>query len=132
VQAVVTRRGLPLLTKDVASFRAPRQQLPSRIRLLRVRRSGGGLLATFSPSDGASRYAASAQLSDGRRQAFDLRGKCRTLRIAKVPASVSAVVRIAGVRYDFAVGRMRRVTIKSRAASVGTKSKKLRVGKVCT
>ena len=132
VQAVITRGGLPLLTKDVASFRAPRPTLPSRIRLLRVRRSQGGLLATFSPSDGASRYSASVQLSDGRRQAFDLGPRCRTLRIATVPAALSAVVRIAGVRYDFAVGRLRRVTIKARAASAGTKSKKLRLGKVCS
>jgi hypothetical protein len=132
VQAVVTQRGIPLLQRSVASFRAPKPQLPSRISLMRVQRSKGGLLVLFTPSSGASRYAGSAKLSDGRELAFDLGGRCRALRVANVPSGVGAAIKVAGVRYDLAVGRTRGVALKVNVRSAGSKSKKLRLGKVCT
>jgi hypothetical protein len=132
VQAVVTQRGIPLLQKSVASFRAPKPQLPSRVSLIRAKRSKGGIVVLFSPSVGASRYAASAKLSDGRELAFDLAGRCRALRIPNVPSGVSAAINVAGVRYDLAVGRARAVALKVNVSSAGSKSKKLRLGKVCT
>jgi hypothetical protein len=132
VQAVVTRGGIPLLQKNIASFRVPRQNLPSAVRKLRARRSRGSLVVAFAKSRGASRYAVSAKLSDGRELAFDLGGGCRAVRIASVPAGVAAAVKIAGVRYDLAMGRARRISIKSNARSAGHNKKKWRPGKVCT
>lgn len=132
VQAVVLRDGIPLLQTSVASFRAPKPTLPSRVSLIRAQRSKGGILVLFSPSSGASRYAASAQLSDGRKLAFDLGGRCRALRIPRVPSGVSAAIKVAGVRYDLAVGRTRGVALKAKVRLAGSKSKKLRLGKVCT
>ena len=132
VQAIVTRRGIPLLQKNIASFKAPRKTLPSRVKTLRAKRGRGFLTIAFSRSFGASRYSVSAKLSDGRELAFDLAGRCRALRIAKVPSKVAAKVKVAGVRYDLAVGRARTISIKAHARSAGHTKKKLRTGKVCT
>ena len=132
VQAVVTRRGIPLLQKNIASFRAPRQTLPSRVGALRARRGRGFLVVAFSPSLGASRYSVSAKLSDGRELAFDLGGSCRALRIAEVPAGVAAAVKVVGVRYDLAMGRARTISIKANRQSAGRIGKKWRPGKICT
>jgi hypothetical protein len=131
VQAVVTRRGIPLLQKSIASFRAPKPHLPSRVSRIRARRSKSGLLVLFSPSRGASRYAVSAKLSDGRRLAFDLGGRCRALRIRNVPNGVAAEIKVAGVRFDLATGHARAVTLKSKVRRAGSRSKKLRLGKIC-
>lgn len=132
IQAVVTQRGIPLLQRNIASFRAPKPQLPSRVRLIRVQRNTGGLLVLFSKSSGASRYAVSAKLSDGRELAFDLRARCRALRIPSVGAGVAATIKVAGLRYDLAMGRARAVSLKAGARSAGSRSKKLRLGKVCS
>jgi hypothetical protein len=132
VQAIVTRGGLPLLVKNIASFRAPRPALPSPVAALHAQRGKGLLVIQFSGSIGASRYSVSATLSDGRELAFDLAGGCRALRIANVPAAVAATVKIAGVRYDLETGRARAISIKANAGSAGHSSKKLRSGKVCT
>lgn len=132
VQAVVTRRGMPLFQKSIASFHVPRPTLPSRVKKLRARRGRGFLLVGFAPSAGASRYAVSAKLSDGRELAFDLGGGCRALRIARVPAGVAATVKIAGVRYDLAVGRANTISIKANKRSVGRGAKKWRPGKICS
>jgi hypothetical protein len=132
VQAIVTKRGIPLVQKNIASFRAPKLVPPSQAKLIRVQRSKGGLLILFSPSSGAARYAASAKLSDGRELAFDLGGRCRALRIPKVPSGVSGSFKVAGVRYDLVLGRARGVSLKAAVRLAGSKSKKLRLGKVCS
>ncbi len=111
IQAIVTRGGIPLARKNVAKFRAPRQPVPSRPGALTARRTGGGLVVVFPASRGASRYNATAVLADGRRLSFDLAGKCRAVRIPKVPAGVGAVVKVAGVRYDVKAGRYRSVKL---------------------
>jgi hypothetical protein len=131
VQAVVTRGGIPLLQKNIASFHVPRPTLPSRVTALRVRRGRGFLVVAFARSLGASRYSVGAKLSDGRELAFDLGGGCRALRIARVPAGVAATVKIAGVRYDLATGRAGTISIKAYAPSAGRAGKKFRPGKVC-
>jgi hypothetical protein len=132
IQAVVTRRGIPLLQRSIASFRAPNPKLPSRVRLVRAQRRGDGLVVLFSPSSGASRYAVSVKLSDGRELAFDLQGRCRALRIPNVSTGVAATIKVAGVRFDLAMGRARAVSLKTGARSAGSKSKKLRLRNVCT
>ena len=77
IQAVVSRGGIPLSRTDVASFRAPAQQRPCRPGALRARRGDGIVLVAIPRSRGASRYAASAVLSDGRRLGFDLEPECQ-------------------------------------------------------
>jgi hypothetical protein len=129
VQAVVTQHGIPLLVKSIASFRAPRLSLPSRVSALRATRGKGFLTIAFTSSTGASTYSASAKLSDGRELAFSIGASCRALRIANVPAGVAATVKIAGVRYDLAMGRSRSISITANARSSG---KQLKPGKVCT
>jgi hypothetical protein len=133
VQAVVTRGGIPVVQKNIASFRVPRPALPSRVPALRAKRGNdGSLVIAFSPSTGASRYSVAATLSDGRALAFDLGGRCRAVSIANVPAGVAAAVKVAGVRFDLAMGRSRSISIKANAASAGRVGKKFRPGKVCT
>ena len=74
----------------------------------------------------------SAKLSDGRELSYDLNGGCRALRIAHVPASVAAAIKIGGVRFDLAVGGLRTIAIKADARSTGSTRKRLRPGKICT
>lgn len=132
VQAVITRRGLPLLVRNVASFRAPRETLPTPIRALRLRRGHRDwLLVVFSPSRGASRYPISAKLSDGHMRSFDISGRCQALRIRHISTKLGAVIRIGGMRYDYAVGRVRSIAIKARARSAGLPRKRLPAGRVC-
>ena len=114
VQAVVTRNGIPIAQKDIASFTAPRETLPSRPGALRARRANGFLVVAFPRSRGASRYVVSATLSDGRELAFDLATKCQAVRIANVPTGVSATVKVAGVRYDLQSGAKRAISVAER------------------
>ena len=131
LQAVVTRKGIPILQKTIASFRVPRLTLPSRVAKLRAQRGKGNLVIAFSASAGASRYSVSAKLSDGRALAFDLGPSCRALRIANVPSTVAAAVKIAGVRFDLTAGRVRAISIKANRRTAGLPAKKLRLGKIC-
>jgi hypothetical protein len=131
IQAVVTRRGIPLLQKSIASFRAPKPRVPSRVKLIRAQRTKTGVDVLFSSSSGASRYAVSAKFSDGRALSFDLAGRCRVLRISQVPRGIAATIKVAGVRYDLAMGRSRSVSLKANVSKAGSKSKKLRLVKVC-
>ncbi len=123
IQALVSRGALPLLQKNIASFRAPRLTLPTRPRYLLARRVRGTLQVAFTASSGASRYLVSATLSDGRKLAYDLRSSCQAVRIAGVPNGVSATVKIAGMRFDEALGAARTVSIKAGATSVVPKGK---------
>ena len=59
-------------------------------------------------------------------------GRCRVLRIPRVPSGVAAALKVAGVRYDLATGRSRAVSLKANARSAGSKSKKLKLRKICS
>ncbi len=123
IEAVVTRNGIPVQQKDFVSFTAPRQTMPQRPAALRARRSGGSLVVNLPRVRGASRFAVGAVLTDGRKLSYDLARSCRAVRIANVPTAVGATVRVAGVRYDLEMGRVRSVTIRSKVASVGPRGK---------
>lgn len=131
IQAVVTRGGIPIMQKNIASFHVARPKLPSRVGALRVLRGKGNLTLVFSPSRGASRYSVSAMLADGRELAFDLGAGCHALRVPGVPSGDAARFRIAGVRYDLVSGRESTLAIKANARSAGRTSKGRRLGKVC-
>jgi hypothetical protein len=120
VQAVVTRNGIPVAEETIASFVAPKETLPARPGALRARRTkSGALVVAFPAVQGASRYSATAVLSDGRRLGFDLGAKCRAVRIPRVPRGVSATVQVAGVRYDTRPGRYRRVVMAKDRSTAG-------------
>ena len=123
VQAIVTRGRIPVAEKAIATFTAPAERRPSRPGALRARRANGFLVVAFPRSTGASRYAVSASLSDGRELGFDLAGKCRAVKIANVPNDVSAVVMIGGVRYDLVSGAKRSVKVPANVTTVGPKGK---------
>jgi len=65
----------------------------------------------------------SATLSDGRELAFDLATKCQAVRIANVPTSVSATVKVAGVRYDLQSGAKRSISVAGDALTAGPRGK---------
>jgi hypothetical protein len=130
VQAVVTRGAIPFARKNVASFRAPRETLPSRPGALRATRVGGALVVAFPAASGASRYSVIAELSDGRRLGFDLGSKCRAVKISAVPDDVSANVKVAGVRYDLRTGKYRAVQLRAGRSSAGPAG--LLPSKICT
>jgi hypothetical protein len=123
IQALVSKGGVPLLQKDIASFHAPALTLPSRPRYLLARRTGANLRVAFTPSRGASRYLVSASLSDGAKLAYDLKPGCQAVLIEGVPTGVSAKVKIAGMRFDEAMGKSRSVSIKVGVTSVIPKGK---------
>ena len=119
IEAVVTRGGIPLAKEKVASFRAPREKLPSRPAAVRTKHVGGDLLVAFTRSRRAARYSVTATLEDGRELGFDLGRKCRGVRIPDVPNGDAALVKVAGVRYDIAPGPYRRIEAKRGGESVG-------------
>ncbi|MDO9409342.1 hypothetical protein [Patulibacter sp.] len=120
VQAVVTRKGIALTQETVATFVAPRERLPALPGRLRARRTkSGALVVAFPKVEGASRYSATAVLSDGRKLGFDLGPKCRAVRIPRVPKGVRATVKVAGVRYDTRPGRYRQVIMTKNSVTAG-------------
>jgi hypothetical protein len=120
VQAVVTRNGIPLAEQNVASFVAPKETTPKRPGALRARRTkSGALVVAFPAVKGASRYSATAVLSDGRKLGFDLGPTCRAVRIPRVPLGVRATVKVAGVRYDTRPGRYRQVVMTANSDTAG-------------
>jgi hypothetical protein len=132
IEAVVTNGSIPLMQKSTASFKAPAEQLPSRVAAMRVQRGSGNLVISFASSSGASHFAVSAKLSDGRELAYYVGARCHALKIKKVPAGVGATLKVAGVRYDLKMGRANSISIRAKAKSAGKKSKKLKKGKVCS
>lgn len=107
IEAVVTRGGIPLASKKVVSFRAPREVLPARPGALRLQRTADGIVAIFPLARGASRYNVTAVLTDGRSLGFDLRSNCRAVTIPAVATTVGATVKVAGLRYDMRNGKYR-------------------------
>jgi hypothetical protein len=119
IQAVVTRGGLPLARKTVASFTAPRETRPSRPGALRARRVGRDVVVAFPKSRGASRYTATAVLADGRMLGFDLAASCRAVRIPSVAKADAVSFKVAGVRYDLQTGAYTRITLARNRTSAG-------------
>ncbi|MDX6700722.1 MAG: hypothetical protein QOF26_948 [Baekduia sp.] len=119
IQAVVSRDGMPLTRKTVATFRVPPETRPSRPGALRARRVGKDVVIGFPKSRGASRYTATAVLDDGRRLGFDLAASCRAVRIPSVAGDDAVRFKLAGVRYDLQTGAYRKVTLAKNHKSAG-------------
>jgi hypothetical protein len=130
LQAVVSRGGLPLTSKDLVKFTVPRETAPAKPGALKARRVGGALVVAFPAAARASRYTVTAVLQDGRRLGFDLAGSCRAVRIPSVPLGDAATVKVAGVRYDLRVGAYRSITLASKKKTAGSTRGAL-PGRVC-
>jgi hypothetical protein len=131
IQAVVTQRGIPIMSKDVAHFRMPRLTRPSRVTLLRLSRRKGGLLVAFSRSTGAASYDVSVHLGDGRELAYSLGARCQALQIAKVPAGDAAKIKIAGLRFDLVSGTFHSIGIAANTRAAGSASRKFHIKRIC-
>ncbi|MDO9356680.1 MAG: hypothetical protein Q7T55_23475 [Solirubrobacteraceae bacterium] len=121
IEALVSRDGIPITTKTIATFRASRERLPSRPAKLRARRVGTSVVVALPKVSGASRLSASATLADGRMLGFDLAASCRAVRIPAVDKGDSVRFKVAGVRYDLQTGKYRSVTLKGNRKSTGAK-----------
>jgi hypothetical protein len=122
IQAVVSRDGVPLVRKTVATFRVARETRPSRpgtLRARRARRVGKDVVIAFPKTRGASRYTATAVLDDGRHLGFDLAGSCRAVRIPSVAGDDAVRFKLAGVRYDLQTGAYRTITLAKNHKSAG-------------
>ena len=110
VLALVERDGLAIDRRRLASFRAPAPRKPGRVRALRARRKGGGLLVTWR---GAGRHVVSVSLDHGRRLQLPVRG--RRVRIPRVPRYAGAGVSGRGVTATGRTGPARRLRVKPAA-----------------
>jgi len=119
IQAMVSRDGIPLARKNLATFVAPRETLPSRPGALRARRVGKGVVVAFLKSRGASRYTATAVLEDGRMLGFDLAASCRAVRIPSVAGNDAVSFKVAGVRYDLRTGGYTKIGLAKNRKSAG-------------
>jgi hypothetical protein len=70
IEATIERDGLPVTTRRLGSFTAPRPARPGRVRGLRLRRAGrgGAAVASWRRARAASRYLVQTVLSSGRRE----------------------------------------------------------------
>ena len=75
IVAQAEQQGLPVLQKNVASYRAPGPIVPARVRGLKVRRRGSALVASWRRASGAQRYLVRLDVSDGRHLLRLVRGR---------------------------------------------------------
>ena len=123
IEAMVSRDGVPLAKKSLASFKAPRERAPSQPGRLRVVRDVNDVVVVFPTSRGASRYTASVTLADGRQLGYDLAGSCRAVRIPSVTRADAVRVKVAGVRYDLKTGKYAKATLLPNRRWVGGSGK---------
>ena len=94
ILASFEQSGMPLLQKNVASYRAPGPIVPARVRGLRVRRSGNALVARWKRASGTQRYVVRLDISDGRKLLRLVKG--RSVRIGGLARDESARVKVTG------------------------------------
>lgn len=123
IQAVVSRDGVPITRKDLATFRVAREALPSKLGTLRARRVGRDVVIAFGASRGASRLTATAVLADGRKLGFDLAASCRAVRIPSVDRGDAVRFKVTGVRYDLRTGAYRSLTLAKNRKAAGSRGK---------
>jgi len=94
IVAVVEQDGLPRLRETVAAYRAPAPARPARVRSVRVRRAGGGVVVRWTRARGATAYAVRARLSDGRTLYEVVRSRVTRIRFVGVPRGTRARVTV--------------------------------------
>lgn len=121
ILAVVTRRGLPVLRKVIATYRAPAWAKPARPRRIGAARRGRSITVSWTRAAGASRYSVTLVGSDGTSSGFDVAGRCRAVRFGRVDpaAQLTAVVR--GVRSDQVAGPEGLVRLRAGGRTSGSR-----------
>lgn len=94
ILAQAEQQGLPVVQRNVASYRAPGPIVPARVRGLKVRRSGSSLVASWRRAGAAQQYVVRLDVSDGRHLLKLVRG--RKVRLAGVARSETVRVRVTG------------------------------------
>ena len=111
VFALVSQDGVPRARIRLAKFTAP-SPLPGKVRGLRLRRTGKGLVVSWKRAPGASKVAVAFALADGRRQAKVTKGK--RVVIGGVPGIDSGRIEVAGLRRDNVAGPSVRAKLKAK------------------
>ncbi|MBI5105517.1 MAG: hypothetical protein HZB46_11165, partial [Solirubrobacterales bacterium] len=97
IVAQVVQSGLPRASETVATYVAPRRQLPGKVRSIRARRSGGRLRITWAPARGGARaalYKTTVSVSDGRRLLFT--GRSRRVTVPDLRRTDRCTIKVAG------------------------------------
>jgi hypothetical protein len=118
--AVVSRGGMPVSSFVLARFHASAPPLPARPRL-RLERRGSGVLVAWSHSPGASRYTISLATGGGKQVGFSPTARCQRIVVPGIGKGTKVSVKVAGVRYDLAVGPYSRATLRPHQRHAGSK-----------
>jgi hypothetical protein len=102
--AVVERDGIPLTQKKVATYMAPKQQLPVKPTRLRMVRFAKWVVAAWDKSATADQYSVSVKTSTGKQYGRMLPGKCGSIAIPISGNGEAVNVSVAGVREDLEAG----------------------------
>jgi hypothetical protein len=94
IVAQAEQQGLPVLQKNVASYRAPGPIVPARVRGLKVRRRGSSLVASWRRASGTKQYVVRLDVSDGRHLLRLVRG--RSVKLGGVGRTETVKVKVTG------------------------------------
>jgi hypothetical protein len=130
IVAVIEQDGRPRGEQVVATYKAPKDRLPGRPRLLRARRAGSTVMVRWAAVAGARGYTASVRTSDGRKLSFAPSLK-KGIRVRGVGRDTTVRVALRALRLDGAVGGASRLTVKAtrRANVAPRKAKPLKLSK---
>jgi hypothetical protein len=95
IVAIVERDGLPRLSQQVASYRAPAPPRLGRVRGVKARRKGNSILVTWKAAAGAVAYTVRVDVSDGRRILRLVNAHARSLRFPGVNTHQNVTVVVA-------------------------------------
>jgi hypothetical protein len=116
--AVVERDGLPLSQKVVATFAAPKQQLPATPSHFRMVRFSQWVVAAWNRKGDADQYSVSVRTGNGRQYGKMISGKCSAIALP-IRSGEAVSVSVAGVREDLAVGARNRGALSATAKRSG-------------
>ena len=131
IYAVIDAHGIPSAVKQVASYGAPAQTLPSKPAKLQLRRSGTTVTIVWSGASSTSRYGVSAITSEGRTESFFVGPACRAVKLTGIANAEGVTAGVAGIRYDGVRGKLAGARLKAGKGLGGTAGKKL-AGKLCS
>jgi hypothetical protein len=103
IEAAVEQDGIPRKRVQVASYIAPAIPRPGAVKGVKVRRSKGGVLVSWSGGAGATSFLVAVNAADGRRNV--LVAKRRTLRVPAIPKGDRVTVSVRGRNAAGKVGR---------------------------
>jgi hypothetical protein len=123
VLALVTRRGLPVKTVTLATFRVASPARPRRQRDVRMVRRHGGVVLAWTGAAFARTHSVSVKLASGREYGVTSAARCRAVFLRKIPRSVAVRIRIVGLRRDLIAGPPSRLVLKAGQSRSGSRAK---------